>query len=934
MRGSDASTGLFTGLLLLSGYCGLSYEVLYGRLLGNLAGDQFAVSASILIAFLLGIGFGSRSAHRLWPHLWLVEAGIGLSGLLLALGTPLLDGPLHDGLPGLIPGLFNTVVVCVLVLAVPSFLIGCSMPLFAGYWQRLHPAPGFSWAYGFYNLGAASTVLLIEFVILRQAGLRLTILSVALVNLFTAFVLRYSFNGLRAPPPSEGNNNTAPLSRSLLAALLVASLGSAVFQLLMVKLAELLLGPFREHFALVLVLILGGLAGGAALVERFRLSFAGAMVLSLVGLAWLVAGLLWTMGLFTAPWVSTASTLFGAPALKGVLLAILMALPALGFGATLPALLADNRQDIARHGGHLLYLASLANVAGFLLMVFGLHPYLSYGGIVLAVAVCAASAWMLTGKALLTHRLAPLMLLGSAFLLHGFYWEERLLYLGHSELHEGRNLKKAIKRLTGLDIFKGPQDVMAITHSDRPFFLVNGSISIPLDSAAEVIVGAFASSFAPRPHQALVLGVGSGKTASAVTQLFDHTDAVEINAAILDNLAKLGRYNFNLHEKKNVRFHLDDAIHFVRHCPRPYDLILNTVMTPLYFSSSKLYTADFFQDVARCLAPDGVYMTWFDSSIGDEGARIILKTIGERFPHVRMGMVRHSYFLLLASNQPLQLHGPERVRANAVLSAHLLEEEEILPEWVPYGLLHTDPVDYVRGGDAPLNTLDHPVLEFSMARLREKRLAHFKQWLLETLDPESLKAALGEALPWKATQQSLYLAKRDSSGAFVARFEELTRQRQPDFDADKQREQRHLRTEVARRSDTAKAFTRAAERLFEDGDPAGAMPMLQAALQRPGNQTGRLLYRMARCHEALSQWDDAIDWYLRAIENDGSRTVARLRLGELLIRQGRAQEATPQLLQALVAEDDKAKRQEIYRVLQHVAPESGPPTEKPSSPTR
>lgn len=67
--------------MLLSGFAGISCEILYGRILGNLIGDQFAVSASILITFLLDSGVGAVFSHRLWRHLWLIEAMIGLCGL-------------------------------------------------------------------------------------------------------------------------------------------------------------------------------------------------------------------------------------------------------------------------------------------------------------------------------------------------------------------------------------------------------------------------------------------------------------------------------------------------------------------------------------------------------------------------------------------------------------------------------------------------------------------------------------------------------------------------------------------------------------------------------------------------------------------------------------------------------------------------------------
>ena len=73
---------LLPTLLLLSGFCGISYEILYTKLLGNLLGNRFTISASVLLTFLLGIGLGTLYAHRFVKKLWVVEAGIGLSAVV------------------------------------------------------------------------------------------------------------------------------------------------------------------------------------------------------------------------------------------------------------------------------------------------------------------------------------------------------------------------------------------------------------------------------------------------------------------------------------------------------------------------------------------------------------------------------------------------------------------------------------------------------------------------------------------------------------------------------------------------------------------------------------------------------------------------------------------------------------------------------------
>src|ERR1051325_4185037 len=110
----------FTILLVLSGFCGISYEVLYGRILSNFIGDQFAVSASILLTFLLGMGLGSLYAHRWSRWLWAIEAGIGLRGFCLTLGAHSVENWFYPRAFAA-RGLGGAMAVCFLVLAIPSF---------------------------------------------------------------------------------------------------------------------------------------------------------------------------------------------------------------------------------------------------------------------------------------------------------------------------------------------------------------------------------------------------------------------------------------------------------------------------------------------------------------------------------------------------------------------------------------------------------------------------------------------------------------------------------------------------------------------------------------------------------------------------------------------------------------------------------------------
>ena len=126
----------FAFLLLLSGFCGISYEVLYARILSNAIGDQFAVNASILVTFMIGIGFGTLYAHRLWRWLWAIEGAVGICGAAFALGSARIEG-LYYATAAFGGGLRGAMVFCFVLLIGPAFLIGCSLPLFAGYLSRM-----------------------------------------------------------------------------------------------------------------------------------------------------------------------------------------------------------------------------------------------------------------------------------------------------------------------------------------------------------------------------------------------------------------------------------------------------------------------------------------------------------------------------------------------------------------------------------------------------------------------------------------------------------------------------------------------------------------------------------------------------------------------------------------------------------------------------
>ncbi|TFH50982.1 MAG: spermine synthase, partial [Lysobacterales bacterium] len=864
-------------LLLLSGFSGIAYEILYIKLLGNLLGNQFTINATVLMSFLLGIGLGSLYAYRLLRLLWAVEAGIGIYAALMAAGYGWIESFLYQELPFIGANVIACAFISFVLLLIPAFLIGCSIPLFASYLGSLRHSHVFSTTYAIYNFGGALTVLLMEFVLLRSLGLHRATLLLAAANGVIALAV---FVLVRTTPliPTPPRDHLRFPSR-VLCALALASASSAVFQLLMLKLAEFVFGPYNESFSLVLANVLLGLAIGSVASTRTGLSFRRALFLSLAGLTFTRAFLPDVVSVYA--WLH-ARALESYPlvvALKFVVVFVLMGAPAIGFGAMIPSLLRNHRH-IARESGQLLFISSMANAVGFLLMGLFLHRYLDYGPLLLLVA-------MLTVAALLIHAgwrrpvsWTAMGVLGLAAMLYRGYWDEESLYVGHTTMRSLGNFEEARQRQMSAQRFKGAHDVFAIIgFSSGPGFFINGYFSVSLDSPAERVLGALSSMLAPRADQALVLGVGSGATAGVVGLLFDHTDAVEISQPVIENLDRMAQYNFDIEHQPNVTIIQDDGVRFVKSSAKQYSLIVNTTTTPRYFSSSKLYTRDFFEAVRQRLTPDGVYVTWLDSRVGENGVNIILETLASAFEDCWLGQLGGSYFFLACAKSEVQLRQLETVAGHEQLRQHFADAYTLPLRLLPYSIVSTDALELRPRGSAPVNTLDFPVLEFEMARLGHAgSLEKFVEDVRARFDWKTIRAAFGRSMRWQPAEFLLYADLRGNTdiGAEV-----LGSTPETGYD--------RAASALAREMGTVNAYYAIGESLRKRQRYDAAIAELSRVVSMDASR-GDAHYALGESHYSLAAYDQALAHYSRTWELDRDERVP-LSAGRALIELARYREA-------------------------------------------
>jgi tetratricopeptide (TPR) repeat protein len=390
----------------------------------------------------------------------------------------------------------------------------------------------------------------------------------------------------------------------------------------------------------------------------------------------------------------------------------------------------------------------------------------------------------------------------------------------------------------------------------------------------------------PRLDRALVLGMGSGATAGVVAPVFARTDVVEINRVVLDNLHRMAQYNLEIERRPSVRIIHDDGIHWIKTTSTQYSLILNTVTSPRYFSSSKLYTSDFFGMVRRRLTPDGVYVTWLDGRIGDRGLDIILETLRGAFARCWLSYLRSNYFFLACSNGQLGLHQFGPVAANPELRRYFADAFALPVRMLPYGVLSIDAFALQGLRPAPLNTLNFPVLEFEMARLGAATpLREFKRRLETQLDLARVQAATAP-FAWNAAEFAVAAHVQLPPGSQLARTLTTTAERQRGvLPQEYDRAAQAFVDELG----TADAYYTYGRRFLRVGRHAAAVQALARAVALDPAR-GDARYELGLAYRASGAYGSALTQFVAAWDVH-RESRAPLRASAMLLELGRYAEA-------------------------------------------
>lgn len=753
-------------LFFLSGAAALVFEVAAMKALTSSLGSSTYASTTTIAAYMAGLALGARAlgrradGHPRPMRLYgLVELGVAAAGLLVLGAVALLA---HGALPvpaalRASPGGFLLArgVVLLLALLPATFLMGGSLPVMV----RAVAAGGAAPAafvpplYAANTLGAASGALAAGFVLLPHLGVRGTLL-VALATYAAVGLVALSLDPARRPAPAPLHPSPAAPARLSLAAA-AGLLGATGFVLLALehvwfRYLAILLGSSTYSFSVLLAGVIAGLGLGSLVAGRVARrgglgprGLALALVLEafallaplplyddlgyLVWWAWSQLGGGWEA--MTVLKAATGVLVTGVPsAISGFVFA-----GALG-------MVLDDPDEVGRPAGVVAAVNTLGGLAGIVASAFWMVPTLglresveALALVTLALAAALSLGFPPRGRA----RTAPLVVLLACLA----YWQVRTPWvwprIGGGAFRdfragEGIDLDAYWQQLTDQDrtvqfLEHGVESTVSVDRG-RPTELilrVNGKpdASSLGDRVTQSMLAHLPLLLHPDPREVLVIGLGSGMTAGAVT-LHPETrvDVCEIEPAVIRAARFFRHWNHRVLRSPRVTVHAEDARIFLERTDRRYDVIISEPSNPWMAGVAQLFTVETFQAVRRHLRPGGVYLQWFHLYETD---RRTLSSLAGSFQEVFPGaslwiLAKQDVALVTGRDGPV---APDLARVARRMAADPLRED----------LLETsvrDPATLLAGNllgprslaawvqevPAPKNTDDLPFVEYSAPR--------------------------------------------------------------------------------------------------------------------------------------------------------------------------------------------------------------------------
>jgi spermidine synthase len=657
---------VLAALFFLSGFSALVYQIVWLRLLALVFGVTVYAASAVLTSFMSGLALGSwlggRFASRLGHPLRafaLVEIGIAASALLVPVALDAAGAIyafIHNRQPDALWTLTLARVICSgLVLLVPTTLMGASLPLLSQHVATSGAvASRIGVLYATNTAGGIVGTLLAGYILIGDFGVTATTRIAAVSNLVvgaSALLLAAAAKRAMSSPP-ETSRISLPSQPGPVVVLVVLALGgftALALEVVWFRILVLFLPATTYAFTTMLATVLLGIAlGSAVAAARVRRSRNAARALAWIQI-WAGVLTLWSMAALAYTYSIGWRT-------SGVIQACVVAmLPATAMmGAAFPFGLAlwlgEGAHAVGRRVG-VLYAVNVcgavlgALAGGFLLLpLAGTRLSLLLLAAVYVLAGCIVPAVLAGRTTVLRIAAVALVLFAAAALMLPD------IYASVLARRYGRN-ERVVFRAEGVQ-------TTATVHHKAPgeTILYLDGLHQANDTQAMVRVhaeiGHLPMVLHPDPQRSLVIGLGGGVTAGAVSSHRDTAvDVVELADSVRAAAAYFSHVNGDVLQQPNVRLRIDDGRNYLLLTPNRYDVLTADIIQPIHAGAGNLYSTEYFRLARGVLAGPGLMLQWIGHR-EETHYKLIMRTFLNVFPHATLWS---NGSLMVGSLEPLAL---------------------------------------------------------------------------------------------------------------------------------------------------------------------------------------------------------------------------------------------------------------------------------------
>ena len=626
-------------LFLVSGFCGLLYQVVWMRMAFASFGVITPVLSVVISVFMFGLFVGSWAAGR-WVERLTGRFRISAiyfyaaAELVIALGAWAVPRLFAAGEAALLTaGESHSAAFLgwsALIIAGAIFpwcvLMGTTFPLMTAFVKELDHSnhTSFSFLYLANVIGAMLGTSLTAVVLVELLGFRQTLLVAAACNILIG--LASVCLGLKkgtgpiagaaatsAPSATARNMDLSPFAaRLVLAVLFITGFTSMAMEVVWTRAFTTVLQTQVYSFAVLLFVYLLATWIGS-LVYRRHLAHGGALsTAQLVALIAVTSLLPLVMNdpRFHLRWYGALASVFPFCALLGYLT---------------PKLIDEYSQGRPDRVGSSYAVNVSGCILGPLAASYLLLPAMSLKAVLLVlVAPYLALLMLYVARGELTGRQIASLPAALGLLAASIGW---------TRTYEDRWRDSAASAIIRRD---HTATVISYGEGMKKELLVNGIYITYITSLTKVMAHLPLAHFEGRPRSALVICFGMGTTWRSLLSWPIEATAVELVPSVKEAFPYYFDDASSLLAKPNGRIVVDDGRRFLHRTSEKFDVITLDPPPPVEAAgSSLLYSDEFYDAIKLRLNENGILQQWFPGVEGDT-LKAVTRSLLRSFPHVRM----------------------------------------------------------------------------------------------------------------------------------------------------------------------------------------------------------------------------------------------------------------------------------------------------------